>query len=450
MVCQSTTVNGRFSCVFLLGGLLSGCGAEIQDVSFLPGTIGTVVTAEWRSDIDGVGVVSFVVDGAQKKAKASQHANPDGSFSYTATLLGLRTDAQYEAVVEVRPDDGDPAELGMAFESGPLSVALPGLTTSGTSSTPEGYFLTSIAMEPTVACIIDADGRYVWAMEDPTDDRVLSALRPDPHSGRLVYAATEAQQDAESIESELVWVSLDGDSIDRVSLPNMHHDFLIHDDGTVAYIAYEPRTVDGERWRGDQIVERYADGSTSVVWSTWDDVPFDHIQWAGPDWTHANALNYDPDEDAYYLSSYTLGALYKIDRASGTLLWTMGGPHSDFAVSAEPPLLNQHQFELLGDDRILVFNNRPRSEQSSLVQEYTLDEDAGTAEAVWSYEPGIFSVALGDVHRLESGNTLGTFSTAGIIDEIGPDGERVWRLEGAFGTVFGYTEHVTDLQVLVP
>ena len=56
---------------------------------------------------------------------------------------------------------------------------------------------------------------------------------------------------------------------------------------------------------------------------------------------------------------------------------------------------------------------------------------------IFRYDPGIFSVWYGDVQRLPGGNTLVTFSIAGVIHETDPDGNLLMEIRG---DIFGYAE----------
>ena len=42
------------------------------------------------------------------------------------------------------------------------------------------------------------------------------------------------------------------------------------------------------------------------------------------DWTHFNALDYDPQENVIYLSSRHLSRIYKISITTGEIIWSMG------------------------------------------------------------------------------------------------------------------------------
>ncbi|HEX6766398.1 MAG TPA: hypothetical protein VF103_12990, partial [Polyangiaceae bacterium] len=63
------------------------------------------------------------------------------------------------------------------------------------------------------------------------------------------------------------------------------------------------------------------------------------------------------------------------------------------------------------------FNNGERM-TDAVAREVTLDLVAKTATTTWTYAGGEASTTLGDVERLWNGNTLVTYSNAGIIHEV--------------------------------
>jgi hypothetical protein len=123
----------------------------------------------------------------------------------------------------------------------------------------------------------------------------------------------------------------------------------------------------------------------------------------------------------------------------GQVQWVLGGTTSDFTGDASS-WSRQHGVDLLSENRLVYFNNGEMGGSStSQAIEVELDLDAKTATRVWSYdaEPGIQNLQLGDVNRLENGNTVVCYSTQGILHEVDADGElvqeMVWPLGGAYG-----------------
>ena len=154
------------------------------------------------------------------------------------------------------------------------------------------------------------------------------------------------------------------------------------------------------------------------------------------------------DEDAYYVSSLGLSMIVKVARSTGEMEWALGGVESDFLDEFDGALFftHQHQFERVGQN-LLVFDNGDASRSANQVLEFELDEETGTATEVWAYQPetDVFSFSLGDVSRLENGNTLVTYSNQGQIDEVNADGEVVWRLNFELGGAIGYLTPLVSL-----
>src|SRR5690606_21345938 len=141
----------------------------------------------------------------------------------------------------------------------------------------------------------------------------------------LIYNAGSVSGDP-SEDSEIVRVALDGSGSSSTPVPLLAHDFVEHPDGTIGAIVVEYRDVDGVAIRGDQIVEIDADGDLETIWSAWD--CFDPAEDMSDDpehgWTFANALDYDPEEEAYYLGMRNFSSIAKIDRSSGECEWVLG------------------------------------------------------------------------------------------------------------------------------
>lgn len=100
--------------------------------------------------------------------------------------------------------------------------------------------------------------------------------------------------------------------------------------------------------------------------------------------------------------------------------------------------------QVLDGDRLLIFN---RHELCAEVLEVALDLDAMYATSVWGHSatPCLVVPMMGQGTRLPDGETLISWSTAGVLDIVRPDGVTVWRLALDLGAAFGLIEHVDQL-----
>jgi len=336
------------------------------------------------------------------------------------------------------------------LQTGPLDVSIlpSALEVVDPERSSRGYVVTSIFADRSVAVVLDSDGEVVWAHRPKLawNNVHISRVAPSRAGEWIVYHAKEGQLDDVSAVTEnhtIVRVSLDGNREEYYAVPDTHHDFIELGDGTLVVLRTHRRTLDGAVFDADDLIEILPDGSERMVWSAWDHYEFSAESMASADgsFTHANAVDYDRIEKAYYVSLRNLDSIVKIDRDSGALLWRLGGEHSDFALPGGDTSLfwHQHEFELL-DDGIIVFDNgRPEGGDSRVVH-YALDPAGGAVEVVWEHhaDPPWYCPCLGDVHALPNANTLITWSAQGRIDEVTPQGDLVWSLRAGGGKRFGY------------
>ena len=242
---------------------------------------------------------------------------------------------------------------------------------------------------------------------------------------------------------------LDGKEQSVHPIERAHHDFVELPDGSFAVLVEDARTLDDTLVKGDAILLVDPDGGEEEVWNCWDEVVYDpdHVSDDGTGWTHANALDYDEVEDCFYLSLRNLNSIHKISR-SGETLWRFGGEDSDFTLSDGSSELfdRQHQFEVT-DDSIVIFSNNGPSLAYSEVLEYSLSDTSDTTELLWSYrhDPDLYTLAFGAAERISEGNTLVTWTTAGLAEVVNEEGHPVWSLQSDFGGGLSYMHWTPDL-----
>jgi len=398
--------------------------------------IATVVTVRWSSDEPTIGYVEY------GPTEAMEHKTPLGkaeSMEHEQLLLGLTADTLIHYRVVTWDGDDAAASDVRTIRTGDLPVGFPRLEVEGDGN--DLFTIVPVLGSTTAVVILDPDGKIVWHHRDDRElDFYRARLSVDGKS--LLYNAASVSGDPAD-NSELVRVALDGSESSSVEVPLLAHDFVEHPDGTLAAIVVEYRDVDGTEVRGDKIVEiDPEDGTQTTVWTSWD--CFDPEEWPGdsPDhgWTFANALDYEPAEEAYYLGMRNFSSIAKIDRGSGACEWVLGlsAPTFEFA-DGSARFLHQHQFHVRGD-RIVVLDNEGSPGNESRVIEYQLDFETKTATEVWSYvsDPTVYTFVLGEPTRLDDGSTFVNWSSAGMLERVSEDGESLWKLSSPAGFAFGF------------
>jgi len=127
------------------------------------------------------------------------------------------------------------------------------------------------------------------------------------------------------------------------------------------------------------------------------------------DWTHANAIEQD-DDGNILLSSRHFDEITKINRQTGDIMWRLGGKRNQFTFVNDPlKFSGQHDIRRLSNGHVTVYDNGLyHNPPIARALEYDLDEVAKTATLVWdfSFNSGIYSVAVGSHQALPNGNHL--------------------------------------------
>jgi hypothetical protein len=404
--------------------------------------IATILDVSWQTEEPSIGYVQY---GTTDALGLSTPLEEQPTREHHTSLLGLNADTvYYYRVVTWDGDDAARSELS-SLRTGNLPIGLPALSQSGDGH--DQFTLVPILGATTAVTIIDPKGEIVWYH---TDDRELDFYR-----ARLSRDGTSVLYNAASVSgdpsdaSELVRVSLDGSSTSSIPVPLLAHDFVELADGTLGAIVVEYRDFEGRRLRGDKIVEISPDGTQTTVWSAWD--CFDPAQVQGDDieqgWTFANALDYDPGEDVYYLGMRNFSSIVKVNRASGACEWVLGLVASTFEfASGSARFLHQHQFQVRGT-HILVMDNDGSPGNESRVLEYELDVERQLATQVWSYvaTPSVYTFVLGEPIRFDDGGTFVNWSAAGQMERVTAAGEVSWKLNTGAGYVFGFNTLASSL-----
>lgn len=188
------------------------------------------------------------------------------------------------------------------------------------------------------------------------------------------------------------------------------------------------------------------------------------------DWVHANAVSYCPKRDQILVSLNVPCELVIVDHSTtqaesrqrsggkrgkgGAILWRWGNPQTyRRGDRMDQQLFAQHYPTFIpegcpGGGNVLVFNNGrspdrhwttidelelPETERWS--GDYTLEEGQtfGPLRPVWSYgerqgrQTSFYCTHVSSTQRLPNGNTLVTQGPQGIVFEVTPAKEEVWR-----------------------
>ena len=367
----------------------------------------------------------------------------------------------------------------------------------------EGYTLIAGPSDHKVYLIDHSGDRvHVWIMDD--NDMIGQAKLLE--NGNLMIRRDHASDiDQRGVVAEI-------DSMGRIVWeyvhPGLHHDFVPLSNGNVLLLYQETRTPEEAVAAGvnpayvsprgltyDNVMEvkpvGVDRGDIVWEWSLWDHLIQDHnpdkanygtiadhpgridinsileLQHnrrpgRSYDWTHTNAVDYNPDLDQIMLSPRQFSELWVIDHSitteeaaseRGNLLYRWGNPQIYQAGTADDQQLfwqhNAHWIPdgLPGGGNILVFNNgngfRGIRRHHSSVDEiipprfdgnaYQKDPHSafGPDLPAWTYTAknpeSFYARHSSAAQRLPNGNTFITDSIRGTIFQVTPDGTTIWK-----------------------
>lgn len=300
--------------------------------------------------------------------------------------------------------------------------------------------------------IIDAHGRLVYFKPLPEPD-VAADFRVQRFQGQPVLTWWQGYTNAgigvgrdeiyDSSYHEIAQVQCaDGLSADE-------HEFLLTPAGFAWIVCYYPVqwTSSVKRAKGklvlDSIVQEIdvKTGLKLFEWHSLDHVPLSDtynppgrgILW---DYFHVNSIDLDADGNPV-ISARNTSAAYKIDRSTGSIIWTLGGKHSSFKPGPGVGFAFQHDVRLHGpgDREVSLFDDEggpPTLARQSrgLRLRLNLRHMRVSLESSYDHSPPLRVRYQGNLQTLPGGATLIGWGQQPYFTEYGPHGRVL--LDGRF------------------
>jgi hypothetical protein len=200
------------------------------------------------------------------------------------------------------------------------------------------------------------------------------------------------------------------------------------------------------RWNSkDHIPPSWTTGTSTRGWwfhNSPDNQPgLEHTR----DLVHINSV--EPDGDGLIVSARHLDSILRIDRATGSVDWKLGGkqaPGKSLAVTGAPPGFTgdalfggQHDARLWRDGSLTVHDNGSWRFRPPVVDRFEIDPALRTARLVERVaNPDVdSSTAVGSARKLSRGDWVVAWGNSPLVTEQTPGGEVVRRLALADGTM---------------
>lgn len=295
--------------------------------------------------------------------------------------------------------------------------------------------------------IINDKGQTVWFKSTP--GKIPADFRVQQLGGKPVLTWWEGQ----------LFVG-DGDGVGQVYDTNYKrvatvtagngysfdlHEFTLTPQGTALVLSYERFKRDLRPWGGpkdsrvvDNIVQEVdlRTGAVLFEWHSFGNVGLKESNIPAPtapgfewEYFHVNSVELTPDNN-FLISARNTSAIYKIDRRTGKVLWTLGGKNSTFKLGKGVRFDWQHSARTQADGTINIYDNSaaPPTRKTSRVINVRLDEQAKTATLVRSFKHplGLLSSSQGNVETLPNGNLFVGWGSQRWFTEFDPQGNVVF------------------------
>jgi hypothetical protein len=382
-------------------------------------------TYELSPDIATVGVVTWSATGTIDSAEIQ--FGPAGASGFTMAapvdleepnyrtlLLGMKPDSEYQFQIVAKSGANTcTSELyTLATGSAPNDVSVVTIDVAQPDKVVPGFYVTIDYAINKYAFIFDSDGDPVWWSKAPNN---ASGVRMD-YEGKALWMVTG--NPSASGSGQIRRVLMDGSQVANLpSSYDAHHDLAPLPGGSVAALIHA---------NGDcaSIIEVKPDMSVTDIVADVSTIYTPVMQ------CHPNAILYHPEDDSFTVSDRNPNLYVKISR-TGEVQWQLGGNNPKGPHIQKTWTVN-HGHHLLPNGNFLFFNNNASNGGQGMVSaavEFALDVDALTATDAWSYTTDKLSNSLGDVQRLENGNTLITISNAGTVYEVDAEKQIVQTLQ---------------------
>jgi hypothetical protein len=299
--------------------------------------------------------------------------------------------------------------------------------------------------------VLDSHGQVVW-FHDPTQKSHLSnlGLNLQRYRGRPVLTWWEGKivPPGYGVNGQDVIVNQSYKRIATVRGAEGYsadlHEFQLTNHGTALITAFSPVKADLSSVGGprngrvlDSIVQEIDVRTGRLVWA-WHalgHVPISASEAGKPqasqpyDYFHINSIQQLPNGNLL-ISARNTWAVYEISRATGRVLWTLGGKNSSFTMGRGTNFYWQHDAELHRGGLFTVFDDgaKPKKESQSRALEINLDLQSMRAslKRAYTHSPPVLASAEGNVQLLPNGNVLVGWGTAPAFSEYTPSGKQIW------------------------
>ncbi|ABF40757.1 hypothetical protein Acid345_1756 [Candidatus Koribacter versatilis Ellin345] len=463
---------------------LTGSGVQLTPGQSLVTATDSPLVALYTYAPQGSGDVHIEFGPDTNYGLETSAVTPSAGSPVTIYVAGMRANSTYH--MRARTSGGETA-MDQTFTTTKItSGTLPPITATSSGTPQSGIeFLnpgfSTASTNFIEAYAVDLEGNVVWAYDYPerTTNALLQSFHVLPDGNILALIGTSSAVAPKSGDPILLRefnlggvpvrdVTLDqiNAQLSGISLVDLHHAVTVLPNGhwlalANAYKSFDglPGQGDGTKVLGDVIVDVDPSGKVVWTWSEFDTLDVKRAPDGYPDWTHSNAIVYEPDDGNLLVSIRHQNWVVKVDyrngAGTGKILWRLGYQGDFKLVNGTEPqdwFFGSHQPQFVSSSTAAMFDltlmdngyNRQLTPGAACtgtgcytaIPIYHVDEAAKTATILWrdAIDPSKFSVWGGGTTVLDNGNLefdLCALGNDSEVDEVTVTGtpQTVWTLK---------------------
>lgn len=303
-----------------------------------------------------------------------------------------------------------------------------------------GLVLMNKRQTPGMLFLTDYLGRLRWYHTIDGTGFKVSCFTKD----KTILSILGTSADSTSYGREIMELNLLGDTLLYLKQGQgdlkyaIHHEILKNEQRQLVTIYVDEKVMDlssvggskTDTVKGDGIVILDTLGKEVWNWSVFD--VLDPLKDADinknkKDWMHANSLSYDTDGN-FILSFYNSGQIWKIDRQTGKIKWTLGRGGS-FSMPEECNFTQTHAVHRNKYGSLLFFDNGVEKKQSEIFA-LKLDEAKQSATIDFSFRlpQELFNERMGSAYMVNDTTVLCCCSKRHITVLANKQGRLLWTL----------------------
>lgn len=381
--------------------------------------IATMVKVSWEELVPAEETwLSWEVDGVP--ARSPSLAREPGPAS--AVVLGVPAETLIDVVLHAVVDGNEnTASLG-SIETGPLPADLPAprkgqMDPTAHRTTP--WLLGSVDVGdhaffgPCYTVILDLQGQVVWYRKT-SDSRLTWQPKVSERGGYVLIDETTIYSDG---IPEITKLTLDLEQETSIEMPRAGSAYDELDDGGIVY-------GEAENYYDYHLSKVDLDGTYTRLWSCYPWMEsFSQASWA----CAPNTVRWNRDRGTLMWSMFDTDTVVELSM-DGEMLAEYGRYPGGYTFHPPSSAFELQHFPGFTDEGTLLLSTHLPDGSEQWVREYEVDEDTMTLRQVSAVQGPEWAEYGGQVQRLPSGNLLWQMGTTGRIEELGPDGETVWKV----------------------